>query len=151
VQLEQMIVEVVEVERCTLPVHARTSGLDFHTEPAQARFAFCELLGPKFSAKERSRMNLRRFYAISQIEYCRNFIFKRHFPIHKIFERSCELGLWRLSADKISEIFGTRVSKRLKGKLNTTLEHIEHGHHIFRAYCKHAFLTCNEIELRGRS
>ena len=28
------------------------------------------LLGPKFSKKERSRMNLSRFYAISQIEYC---------------------------------------------------------------------------------
>ena len=50
------------------------------------------LLGPKFSKKERSQMNLSRFYAIAQIEYCRNFIFKRHFPIHKIFERSCELG-----------------------------------------------------------
>src|SRR6267143_5879986 len=48
------------------------------------------LLGPKFSKKERSQMNLSRFYAIAQIEYCRNFIFKRHFPIHKIFERSCE-------------------------------------------------------------
>src|SRR6516225_5276090 len=40
---------------------------------------------------------------------CRNFIFKRNFPIHKLFERSCELGLWRLTADKIAEIFGTRV------------------------------------------
>jgi hypothetical protein len=49
------------------------------------------ILGPKFSAKERKRINLSRFYAISQIEYCRNFIFKRHFPIHKLFERSCEL------------------------------------------------------------
>ena len=29
-------------------------------------------------------------YAISQIEYCRNFIFRRNFPIHKLFERSCE-------------------------------------------------------------
>ncbi len=36
--------------------------------------------------------------AISQIEYCRNFIFKRNFPLHKLFERGCELGLWRLSA-----------------------------------------------------
>src|SRR5271167_1040036 len=51
------------------------------------------ILGPKFSAKERKQMNLSRFYAITQIEYCRNFIFKRHFPIHKIFERSCEIGL----------------------------------------------------------
>jgi hypothetical protein len=98
------------------------------------------LLGPKFSLKERQRMNLRRFYAISQIEYCRNFIFKRHFPIHKIFERSCELGLWRLSANKISELFGSRITKKLKGKLATTLEQIEHGHHIFRAYWKHAFV-----------
>jgi hypothetical protein len=98
------------------------------------------LLGPKFSLKERQRMNLRRFYAICQIEYCRNFIFKRHFPIHKIFERSCELALWRLTADKISEVFGQRVTKKLNGKLATTLEQIEHGHHIFRAHWKHAFV-----------
>ena len=61
------------------------------------------ILGPKFSAKERKQLNLSRFYAISQIEYCRNFIFKRNFPIHKLFERSCELGLWRLTADKIAD------------------------------------------------
>src|SRR6266704_3148295 len=98
------------------------------------------LLGPKFSQREREAMNLHRFYAVNQIEYCRNFIFKRHFPIHRIFERSCEIGLWRLTANKIAEIFGSRVTKKLKGKLNTTLEQIEHGHHIFRAYFKHAFV-----------
>src|SRR6202158_1007519 len=98
------------------------------------------ILGPKFSKKERGQMNLSRFYAISQIEYCRNFIFKRHFPIHKIFERSCEIGLWRLTANRISEIFGIRLDKRLKGKLATVLDQIEHGHHVFRAYWKHAFL-----------
>jgi hypothetical protein len=98
------------------------------------------LLGPKFSKKERSQMNLSRFYAIAQIEYCRNFIFKRHFPIHKIFERSCELGLWRLTAHRISEIFGVRLNKRLRGKLATVIEQIEHGHHVFRAYWKNSFL-----------
>ena len=98
------------------------------------------LLGPKFSKKERHQMNLSRFYAISQIEYCRNFIFKRHFPIHKIFERSCEIGLWRLTANRISEIFGVRLHKRLRGKLATVLDQIEHGHHVFRAYWKNAFL-----------
>ena len=98
------------------------------------------LLGPKFSKKERSQMNLSRFYAIAQIEYCRNFIFKRHFPIHKIFERSCELGLWRLTAHRISEIFGVRLNKRLRGKLATAVEQIEHGHHVFRAYWKNSFL-----------
>jgi hypothetical protein len=98
------------------------------------------ILGPKFSPKERAAMNLSRFYAVHQIEYCRNFIFKRHFPIHKVFERSCELGLWRLTAHKISEIFGVRLTKKFRGKLSTVVEQIEHGHHVYRAYWKNAFL-----------
>jgi hypothetical protein len=98
------------------------------------------ILGPKFSKKERSQMSLSRFYSIAQIEYCRNFIFKRHFPIHKIFERSCEIGLWRLTAHRISEIFGIRLNKRLNGKLATVIDQIEHGHHVFRAYWKNSFL-----------
>jgi hypothetical protein len=98
------------------------------------------ILGPKFSNKERKKINLSRFYSISQIEYCRNFIFKRHFPIHKLFVRSCELGLWRLTAHKISEIFGQRLHRRMGGKLAPVIDQIEHGHHVFRAYFKHAFL-----------
>jgi hypothetical protein len=97
-------------------------------------------LGPNFSKRERAAMNLSRFYALNQVEYCRNFIFRRSFPIHRIFERSCEIGLWQMTASKISEIFGIRITKKLKGKLNTTLEQIEHGHHIFRAYWKNAFI-----------
>jgi hypothetical protein len=98
------------------------------------------IFGPKFSHKERAQMSLSRFYSITQIEYCRNFIFKRHFPIHSIFERSCEIGLWRLTAHRISEIFGIRLNKRLKGKLAAVIDQIEHGHHVLRAYWKHAFL-----------
>src|SRR6266478_6408641 len=98
------------------------------------------ILGPKFSAKERKQLNLSRFYAIAQIEYCRNFIFQRNFPIHKLFERSCELGLWRLNDDETTEIFGTRLNRRMRGKLATVIDRIEHGHHVFRAYFKNAFL-----------
>src|SRR5438309_2662329 len=85
-------------------------------------------------------MNLRRFYAVRQVEYCRNFIFKRHFPIHRLFERSCGLGPSRLPAQKITATFRTRLTRRLPGKLHTSLEQVEHGHHIFRAYWKNAFL-----------
>src|SRR6266851_6508322 len=98
------------------------------------------LLGPKFSKQERHQMNLSRFYSMAQIEYCRNFIFKRHFPIHKIFERSCEIGLWRLTSNRISEIFGVRRTKKLRGKIATVIEQIEHCHHVFRAYWKNALL-----------
>jgi hypothetical protein len=113
----------------------------FHPDIIRKRLEYWTLVvGPKFSKRERQKINLSRFYALSQVEYCRNFIFKRNFPIHKIFERSCELGLWRLTAHKISEVFGVRLTKRLRGKLSTVVEQIEHGHHIFRAYWKNGFL-----------
>ena len=95
-------------------------------------------LGPKFSEKERARVKLYRDYSINQVEYCRNFIFKRNAPIHKIFERSCEMGLLNLTADKVAQIFGFRKHKRLRGKLYTMLEKIDHGHHVLRAYAKNA-------------
>jgi hypothetical protein len=48
--------------------------------------------------------------------------------------------LWRLTAHKISEIFGVRLTKKFRGKLSTVIDQIEHGHHVFRAYWKNAFL-----------
>jgi len=98
------------------------------------------ILGPKFSARERKQVKLSRIYAISQVEYCWNIIFKRNFPIHKLFERSCELGLWRLTAHKIAEVFGTRLHRRHRGKLYTIIDQIAHGHHVFRAYFRNAVL-----------
>ena len=94
------------------------------------------ILGPKFSKKDRAAIHLSRDYSLNQVEYCRNFIFRRNFPIHKIFERSCELGLFRLTADKIAQIFGVRKHNRIRGKLHGMLEKLDHGHHVLRVYCK---------------
>jgi hypothetical protein len=94
------------------------------------------LLGPKFSDKDSKAVNLKRDYSINQIEYCRNFIFKRNFPIHRIFEHSCEMGLFRLAADKVGHIFGVRITKRLRGKLHSVLEKLARGHHVMRICCK---------------
>ena len=98
------------------------------------------IVGPKFSKREQQAMNLRRFYAISQIEYCHNFIFRRNFPIRKLFERSCELGFFSMTADKLSNIFGWRITHRFRGKLQTVLERIEQAHHTFRAYFKNSYV-----------
>lgn len=102
------------------------------------------IVGPKFSKKDRDAINLSRHYSIQQVEYCRNLIFRRNFPIHKLFERSCDMGLLRLVPDKITEIFGFRVHKRLAGKLQTVLEKIDHGHHVLRACAKNAVFRMYE-------
>jgi len=123
------------------PVTLQQASDRLTPELLQERFNYWTfLLGPKFSKRERQAMDLRRFYAFCQVEYCLNFIFRKTFPIHKLFERSCELGLYELTANKVSQIFGQRITRQLKGKLHTTLEQIDHGHHVLRAYFKHAFV-----------
>jgi hypothetical protein len=94
------------------------------------------IVGPKFSKTDRAAICLRRDYSLNQIEFCRNLVFRRHFPIHQIFERSCELGVFRLTADQITQIFGFRKHKRLRGKLHSMLEKVDHGHHVLRVYGK---------------
>ena len=98
------------------------------------------MLGPKFSQREREKMNLRRFWSVTQIEYCQNFIFRRNFPIRRLFERTCELGLIRLTADKISGIFGWRITKKFNGKLQNILERADQCHQVLRAYFKNSFV-----------
>jgi hypothetical protein len=98
------------------------------------------VVGPKFSKKERKQMNLGRFFAMSQIEYCANAIFQRNFSIRKLFLRSCELGLYSITADRISNFFGTRITKRFNGKLHTVFHRMDHSHHTLRAYFKNSFI-----------
>src|SRR5712692_3084843 len=102
------------------------------------------VVGPKFAQKDRAAINLSRHYSLQQVEYCRNLIFRRNLPIHKLFERSCDIGLLRLTPDKVTQIFGFRLTKRLRGKLQTLLEQVEHGHHVFRACAKSAVLRMYE-------
>jgi len=94
------------------------------------------VVGPTFSATDRAAINLRREYSLNQVEYCRNFVFRRSVAIHQLFERACELGVFRLTADVITQIFGVRKQRRMRGKLHTMLEKVDHGHHVLRVYCK---------------
>jgi hypothetical protein len=99
------------------------------------------ILGPKFSAPERLACHgLHRLYAVSQIEYCRNFLFKRHWPVRSLFQRSCELGLSLLTADRVACLLGQRCRKRIAGKWQNVVERLDHGQHVFRTYFKNSFL-----------
>ena len=102
------------------------------------------LVGPKFSKTDRQAINLQRHYSLQQVEYCRNLIFRRNFPIHKLFERSCDIGLLRMLPDKITQVFGFRINHKLRGKLQSVLEKMDHGHHVFRACAKNAVLRMYE-------
>jgi hypothetical protein len=45
-----------------------------------------------------------------------------------------------MASHRIASIFGQRLHRKIRGKLATVIDQIEHGHHVYRAYFKHAFL-----------
>jgi hypothetical protein len=123
------------------PEHLQEISERFSREVIKERLEYwTSLLAPRFSEAEKRALSFKRFYSISQVEYCVNFKFKRNFPIRNLFERSCELGLLTLTSDKIAYLFGQRLNKHIQGKLQTVLEKMSHGHHVFRAYFKHSFI-----------
>jgi len=105
------------------------------------RFAYWTfILGPKFSRHEREGIDLPRYYYLSKVEYPQNILFKPNHPIHSIFERSFDLGLARITPQRIAHIFGWRITKRTKGKHQLVIEQMDHGHHVIRAYSKNSFV-----------
>jgi len=121
-------------------LQAAADRLDAQT--LQQRIDYWTLIvAPKFSAKERAACGgLHRLYVMEQIEYCRNFIFKRSWPIRSIFQRSCELGLYLLTADRIVALFGKQNTRRVRGKLQNVMERVDHGMHVFRTWHRNSFL-----------
>ena len=99
------------------------------------------IVAPKFSEKERQACaGLHRLYSVSQIEYCRNFIFKSRWPIRSLFQRSCELSLYLYTADRVACLLGRSRRRRIAGKWQNVLERLGQGQHVFRTYFKNSFL-----------
>ena len=124
------------------PVKLQAAADRLDGKTLQQRIDYWTLIvAPKFSAKERAACGgLHRLYVMEQIEYSRNFIFKRSWPIRSIFQRSCELGLYLLTADRIVALFGQQNTRRVRGKLQNVLERVDHGRHVFRTWCRNSFL-----------
>lgn len=123
------------------PMALQAAADGFAPDIIQKRLNYWTIaLGPKFSKRDRVSADLERSYYVHQVEYCQNFVFKRNHPIRKIFERSCELALWRMTGEKIWRAFGKGHRDRIQGKLQTIMDGIGHGQHVFRAYWKHAWV-----------
>jgi len=87
-----------------------------------------EIIGPKLE-----KYPLHYSYFIDQIEYARNFIFKSHHYLSELFKRSCELSLQLISTDAVRQIF---ASKSKDEDISKTLNHIEEGYYVFKAFFK---------------
>ena len=102
--------------------------------------AWVQQLAPTFSADERAALPLRYRYSVAQIELATDVIFKRATPLKALFQRAVELGILVGGADRVTQLFGKRISRRYQGRLETVLTHPNVGRPTLRAYYQTSFV-----------
>jgi hypothetical protein len=79
-------------------------------------------LTPFFTASERQHAGCQHRLFFSQVEFCDNLIFRRRAALDKLGERLLDANRTIGQPNKITLIFGRRISKRYPGKLQTEIE-----------------------------
>ena len=105
-------------------------------------------LVPVFSAPERRALDLSYRYSIGQVELATDVVFRRSAPLKALFQRAVEIGLLLGGADRATHLFGRRIDRRYKGKLQTVLDRRDEGHPVLRSYYQTSFVR--QYEKAGR-
>ena len=85
-------------------------------------------------------MDLRYRYSVAQVELATDVIFHRPSPLRALFRRAVELGLLLGGADRTTHLFGRRITRRYRGKLQTVLDRRDEGHPVLRSYYQSALV-----------
>ncbi len=97
-------------------------------------------LAPRFSAEEQRALHPSYRYSIGQIELATDVVFKRSAPLKALFRRAVEIGLLLGGADQATHLFGRRINRRYRGKLQTVLDRRDEGHPVLRSYYQTSFV-----------
>ena len=91
-------------------------------------------LVPFFTPTERRVCAHRLFFA--QVEYCDNAIFHRRAALDALGDRLLDANRTIGQPTKLAMIYGRRVTKRYRGKLETIIEDLDLPNPVIRSYCR---------------
>jgi hypothetical protein len=94
-------------------------------------------LVPFFTDYERRHGGCGHRLYVSQVEYCTNLTFKRRAALDRIAERLLDLNRSIGRPDKLSMVFGRRITKRYRGALKTQIADYHLGNPVIRSEYKH--------------
>jgi DNA-binding transcriptional ArsR family regulator len=97
-------------------------------------------LAPSFTPRERRMCKLHYQWSVAQIEFAHDVIFRRRAPLRSLFRRATEIGVALGGATQTRQIFGRRIDRRYRGKLETVLERRDEGHPVLRAYYQTSYV-----------
>jgi hypothetical protein len=97
-------------------------------------------LTPFFKESERKEAGCQHRLFFSQVEYCDNLIFHRRAALDQLGQRLLDANRTIGQPKKITMIFGRKVTKYYKGKLQTVIEDLDLPNPVIRSHYGKGFL-----------
>jgi hypothetical protein len=94
---------------------------------------------PFFRASERREHGCWHQLFFAQVEFCENLIFRRRAALDELGDRLLDANRNLGRPDKLTVIFGRRINKQYRGKLQTEIEDLHLGNPVMRSYYKNGF------------
>ena len=94
---------------------------------------------PFITDKERKQAGCQHRLFFAQVEYCDNLIFHRRARVEEITQRLLDLNRNIGQPKKITTIFGRKVTKQYKGKLQSVIEDLDLPNPVIRSHYGHGF------------
>lgn len=91
---------------------------------------------PFFTPTERRTASCQHRLFFAQVEYCDNLIFDRRSALDALGERLLDANRTIGQPTKLATIFGRKVTKRYRGKLETVIEDLDLPNPVIRSYCR---------------
>jgi hypothetical protein len=95
---------------------------------------------PFFTGRERSDAGCRHRLFFSQVEYCDNLIFQRRAALDHLGARRLDANRTIGRPDKLTVIFGRKVTRRYRGQLQTVIEDLHLPNPVIRSHYGHGFI-----------
>jgi hypothetical protein len=97
-------------------------------------------LTPFFSAREREEAGCRHRLFFSQVEFCDNLVFRHRSALDNLGERLLDANRTIGQPKKITLIFGRRITKYYRGKLQTEIEDMDLPNPVIRSHYGNGFI-----------
>jgi hypothetical protein len=94
---------------------------------------------PFFTEKERKEAGCQHRLFFAQVEYCDNLIFHRRAPLDALGERLLDANRTIGQPNKITTIFGRKITKQYRGKLQNVIEDMDLPNPVIRSHYGNGF------------
>src|SRR5260370_1778941 len=97
-------------------------------------------LPPFFTAREREHAGCQHRLFFSQVEYCDNLIFRRRAALDNLGQRLLDANRTIGQPNKITVIFGRKISKHYRGTLQSEIEDMNLPNPVIRSHYGNGFI-----------